>query len=43
MTYDNSSKTFKSAKPLRISFNKVDGFTKIYDGTRYLALFNPER
>ena len=43
MIYDNSYKTFKGAKPLRISFNKVDGFTKIYDGTRYLALFNPER
>ena len=26
-------------KPLRIRFNKVDGFIKIYDGTRYLVLF----
>ena len=28
-------------KPLRIRFNKVDGFNKIYDGTRYLVLFGP--
>ena len=30
-------------KPLRIRFNKVDGFIRIYDGTRYLVLFGPER
>ena len=27
------------AKPLRIRFNKIDGFIKIYNGTR----FGPER
>ena len=27
-------------KPLRIWFNKIDGFIKIYDGIRYLVLFN---
>ena len=26
-------------KPLGISFDKVDGFIKIYDGTIYLVLF----
>ena len=30
-------------KPLRIRFNKKDGFIKIYDATRYLVLFGPER
>ena len=28
---------------LRISFNKINGFIKIYDGTRYMVLFGPER
>ena len=28
-----------SAKSLHIWFNKIDGFTKIYDGLRYLVLF----
>ena len=33
------------AKPLRICirFDKVDGFIKVYDGTRYLVLFGPEK
>ena len=31
------------AKPLRIIFNKTDGFIKIYDGTRYLAFFGNEK
>ena len=31
------------AKPLRIRFNKIDGFIKIYDGTRYLVLRHYER
>ena len=26
-------------KPLRIRFDKVDRFIKVYDGTRYLVLF----
>ena len=30
------------AKPLRIRFDKVDGFIRVYDETRYLALFGPE-
>ena len=34
------------AKPLRIRFNKVygyNGFIRVYDGTRYLVLFGPEK
>ena len=43
LIYDILYKTFMSKKPLRIRFNNVDGFIKIYDGTRYLVLFGPER
>ena len=32
-----------SAKPLRIRFDKIDGFIKVYDVTRYLVLFGPKR
>ena len=31
------------AKPLRIRFDKVDGFIRVYDGIRYLVLFDPEK
>ena len=31
------------AKPLRIRFDKIDGFIKVYDGTRYLLLFGGEK
>ena len=31
------------AKPLRIRFNKIDGFIKICDGIRYLVLYYYER
>ena len=41
--YDISYKTLIGAKPLRIRFDKVDGFIRIYDGTRYLVLFDPEK
>ena len=32
-----------SAKPLRIWFQNIDGFIKIYDGIRYLVLFAFEK
>ena len=32
-----------NSKPLRIKFNKIDGFIRIYDGTRYLVLFGSEK
>ena len=31
------------AKPLCIRFDKIDGFIKVYDGTRYLVLFGSEK
>ena len=31
------------AKPLSIRVNKIDGFIKVYDETRYLVLFNSEK
>ena len=32
-------KTLMGAKPLCIRFDKIDGFIRVYDGTRYLVLF----
>ena len=29
--------------PLLIRFDKIDGFIRIYDGTRYLRLFDSEK
>ena len=31
------------AEPLHIRFNKIDGFIRICDGTRYLTLFGSEK
>ena len=31
------------AKPLRIMFDKLDGFIRDYDGTKYLVLFSTEK
>ena len=36
-------KTLIGAKPLRIRFDKVNGFIRIYDGTRCLVLFGDEK
>ena len=30
-------------KPLHISFGKVDGFIRVYDGTKYFVLFELEK
>ena len=35
--------TLIGAKPLRIRFDKVDGFIKDYNGTRYIVLFGLEK
>ena len=40
--YHILNKTLIDPKPLRIIFNKIGGFVRIYDGTRYLILFNSE-
>ena len=31
------------AKPLCIRFDKIDGFIRVYDRTRYLVLFGSEK
>ena len=43
MVVEISNKTLIGAKPLRISFSKLDSFIRVYDGTRYLVLFCPEK
>ena len=41
LIHDISYKTtFMGSIPLRIRFDKIDGFIKIYDGIRYLVLFS---
>ena len=40
---DISNKTLICAKPLRVGFNKVDRLIRVYDRTKYLVLFGPER
>ena len=37
--YNISYKTLVAAKPLCIRFDKIGGFIRVYDGTRYLVLF----
>ena len=41
--FDISYKALIDPEPLHIGFNKIDGFIKIYDGTRYLTLFGSEK
>ena len=43
MIYDISYKTLIGPKRLHIIFDKIDGFIRIYDRTRYLVLFGPEK
>ena len=31
------------SKPLRVRFDKIDGFIRVYDGTRHLVLFRSEK
>ena len=38
-----SYKTLMGAKPVRIVFDDVNGFVRVYDGTRYLVLFGDEK
>ena len=40
LIYDISYKTSEGAKPLRIRFDKIDGFIKTHDKIRYLLLFD---
>ena len=43
LIYDISNKTLFGSKALHIRFNKIDGFVRIHDGTRYLTLFGSEK
>ena len=43
LIYDFSHKTLINSKLLRIKFDKINGFLRIHDGTRYLTLFDPEK
>ena len=41
--YNTLYKVLICTKLLRIRFDKVDGFIRVYDGTRYLVSFGPEK
>ena len=41
--YNISYKILIDTKPLRIRFDKIDWFIRVYDGTRYLVLFGSEK
>ena len=43
LVYNISYKTLMDAKPMYIRFNKMDGFTRVYVGTRYLVLFRDKK
>ena len=43
MVYDISYKTLTGEKLFRVRFDKINGFIRVYDGTRYLVLFGPEK
>ena len=43
LVYDILHKTWVSAKALLIGFDNVDGFIRVFYGTRYLVLFNQEK
>ena len=43
MIYDISYKTLIDPKPSRIKFDKINGFIRTYEGTRYLTLFSSEK
>ena len=41
--YNISYKTLIVAKPICIRFNILHAFIRVYDGIRYLVLFDPEK
>ena len=43
LVYNISYKSLIDSKPLSIRFNKIDGFIRVYDGTRYLVLIGSEK
>ena len=42
LIYDVSYKTLIETNPLHISFDKIDGIIRIYNGNRYWTLFDSE-
>ena len=42
LIYDVSYKILLSTKPLDVTFDKVDGFIRVYDGSTYFLLFDAE-
>ena len=43
LVYNILYKTLNNTKPLRIRFDKINGFVRVYDGTRYLVVFGSEK
>ena len=43
LIYDISCNSLIGARLFCIRFNKADGFITVYDGSRYLVLFSPEK
>ena len=43
MVYNISYGRLIDSRPLRITFDKIDGFIRVYDGNRYLVLFGNEK
>ena len=43
LVYNMSYKSVIDSTPLLIRLNKIDGFVRVYDGTRYLLLFGSEK
>ena len=43
LVYDILYKTSIGTKPLRVRFDKIDGFIRFYDGITYLTLFGSEK
>ena len=43
LVYIISYETLIGTKSIHFRFDKVDGFIRVYDGTRYLVLFGPEK
>ena len=42
LIYDVSYKTLIETNPLHISFDKIDGIIRIYNGNRYWTFFDSE-
>ena len=43
LLYNISCNSLIDSKPLRIKLDKIDGFIRVYDGTKYLVLFGSEK